>query len=271
MNYRLDSHHPIGLFDSGVGGFTVLNELKKLLPREKFLYFGDTNNVPYGDKPPELIREWAFNSINFLLKLRVKAVVVACNISSSVLTDDEIESLPVPTFSLVKYGARRAAEVSKVGKVGVLATTATVQTGSYERALRLLNDSIFVAQSACPKLVPLVEGGKFAGEEVESTTLDYLSPILSAGVDTIIYGCSHYPLLSKVIEKHVNGVALVDPAVELAKAVKAELGNLKALRSDPSHPDIFFVSRLTENFVATARKFLGVDISGQVLEFSVNG
>lgn len=270
MDFKLDSHHPIGLFDSGVGGFTVLRELKKLLPNEQFLYFADTKNIPYGDKEPDLIHKWAINSINFLLRMRVKAIVVACNISSSVLTKEELSSLPAPTFTLVEYAARRAAKLSKVGKVGILATKATVETRSYERAIKLIDKRIEVTQSACPKLVPLVERGIIRGKDVESAVLEYLKPVTSAGVDTIIYGCSHYPLLSDVIESHVNGIMLVDPAVELAKEVKAELGRLKALRTEPPRPDIFFLSKLTKPFLVMAKSFLGQDISGQVLEFVVN-
>ncbi len=270
MDWKLDSRHPIGLFDSGVGGFTVLKELKHILPNEQFIYFGDTRNLPYGDKSPEIIHNWATNSIKFLLRLKVKAIVVACNISSSVLTKEELTAIPVPVFTLIEYGAKRAVEVTRLKKVGVLATMATVQTRSYERVLSSLDNGIEVVQSACPKFVPMIESGKLATKEIEATVREYLTPITESGADAIIYGCSHYPLLSRVIEKYVNGAVLIDPAVEVAKAVKEKLSEIPALRTDPPHPDVFFVSKITENFLSTAKTFLGQDISGHTLEWIVN-
>jgi len=265
-----DAELPIGLFDSGVGGFTVLRQLKIALPNEQYLYFGDTRNVPYGDRDPETIHKWALNSISFLLKLRVKAIVVACNISSSVLTEADLKGIPVPAFTLVQFAVPQALRVTKTKRIGVLATSATVKTGSFQNLITAREPEAQVICSACPKLVPLIERGVFDGEEVEKAIRSYLKPILEAGADTVVYGCTHYPLLSSVIEKHLNGAVVVDPAKELARAVKARLSGMNLTRKEKAPPDIFFVSKLNENFLRTAQAFLGIEISGQVQEYVVN-
>ena len=265
-----DAELPIGLFDSGVGGFTVLRELKIALPNEQYLYFGDTRNLPYGDKDPETIHKWALGSISFLLKLRVKAIVVACNISSSVLTEGDLYDIPVPTFTLLQSAVPNALMVTRNKRIGVLATKAAVKTGAFRNLITAREPQAQVIYSACPRLVPLIEQGVFDGDEVEEAVRSYLKPILEAGADTVVYGCTHYPLLSNVIERHLNGAVLVNPAKELARAVKERLSGMNLTRKEKPPPDMFFVSRLTENFIKTAKSFLGIEISGQVQEHVVN-
>ncbi len=267
---KIDSQFPIGIFDSGVGGFTVLKELKKQMPAEQFLYYGDTKNIPYGEKTPELIRKWALNAIEFLLSLKVKAIAVGCNVSSSVLREQDLKKSPVPIFPLIPYGVRSALRKSQRKKIGVIATSATLKARTYERCVSSIASGVELIQVACPRFVPLTEMGITAGQDVEEVALSYLTPLLDAHVDTIIYGCTHFPLLSKVIRKHVDGISLVDPAVSMAKAVRARLNKYGLLRAGRSEPDIFFVSRETEGFFKVAKEFLKKDIRANTRVWVIN-
>ena len=267
---EIDRELPIGMFDSGVGGFTVLAALKKLLPREQVIYYGDSANIPYGEKPPDIIRSWALNMIEFLLAQKVKAIAVACNVSSSVLRQEDIERLPVPVFGLVYNGATAALRSTKNGRIGVIATPTTVATESYVREIRQRNPAAAVLQSACPRFVPLIESGHLSGKEVESATDEYIAPLLEAGVDTIIYGCTHYPLLAGTIADHVDGTRLVDPSVEIVKELSAYLREHDLLRRGRTEPDIIYASKLSPQFIATGRLALGYDISGMCREHVLN-
>ena len=258
------------MFDSGVGGFTVLAELKKLLPREQVIYYGDTANVPYGEKPPELIRAWALNMIEFLLAQKVKAIAIACNVSSSVLRREDVERVPVPIFALVYNGASAALRSTKSGRIGVIATPTTVASESYVRGVRDVNPAAAVVQSACPRYVPLIESGHCEGPEVEAATKEYISPLIEAKVDTIIYGCTHYPLLRETILRHVNGIRLVDPSAEIAKEVAGYLRDTGLLHEGRTDPDIIYASKVTPEFVSIGKRWLGYDISGMCREHALN-
>jgi len=267
---EIDRELPIGMFDSGVGGFTVLAALKKLLPREQVIYYGDSANVPYGEKPAELIRSWALNIIRFLLTHQVKAIAVACNVSSSVLRQEDIERLTVPVFGLVYNGASAALRGTKTGRIGVIATPTTVASQSYVREIRELNPAAAVLQSPCPRFVPLVEAGHLSGREVEEAAREYLAPLLEAEVDTIIYGCTHYPLLAGSIAAHVDGTRLVDPSTEIAREVTSYLCEHNLLRQGEAEPDIIYASRMSPEFLATGRLALGRDISGMCRQKVLN-
>lgn len=258
------------MFDSGVGGFTVLRELKKVLPNERVIYFGDTANIPYGDRPPQLIRLWAKNAIHFLCENGVKSIAIACNISSSVLTPKDLENVPVPVFGLVYNGAAAALQATKNGRIGVIATTATVETNSYANIINSFNPSVEVIQSACPKLVPFTEQGVFEGDEVESAVREYAAPLKEKDVDTVIYGCTHYPLLEKSIKHHLDGVRLIDPAVEIVEELAAYLHNNNLLYSGEPRDYAIYASDLNEHFFATAERFLNLDIRPFAREVKLN-
>jgi glutamate racemase len=211
----------IGVFDSGVGGLTVVAALRRRLPLESILYLGDTARLPYGSKSPATVTRYTQNNVAFLVERGVKAVVVACN-TASALALPEL-SLPVPTWGVVEPGAERAAAVSG-GRVGVIATEATVRSDAYPRALRRWRPELAIASRACPLFVPLVEEGWHDDPIAEQVAVRYLGPLLAGGIDTLVLGCTHYPLLVPVLARVAGpAVRLVDSAAAVAEAVAAGL------------------------------------------------
>jgi len=227
----------IGVFDSGVGGLTVVSALRRRLPRESILYLGDTARLPYGSKSPDTVTRYTENNIAFLLGRGVKAVVVACNTASAL-------ALPhlhpdVPTWGVIEPGARQAAAVSR-GRVGVIATEATVRSDAYPRALRALRPELEIRSRACPLFVPLVEEGWHDDPITEEVAKRYLAPLLDAGIDTLVLGCTHYPLLAPVLARVAGpGVTLVDSAEAVAEVVAAGLAE-KGLEAGEHPPASHF-------------------------------
>ncbi|MBI4395508.1 MAG: glutamate racemase [Elusimicrobia bacterium] len=218
------SHSPIGVFDSGVGGLTVLRALASLLPKERFIYVGDTARVPYGTKSPESVRRFSLEIARYLKKRHVKAVVVACNTVSAVALPDLRKFLPVPVLGVIEPGARAALAATRTGRVGIIGTLATIRSGAYEEAVHRLDSSLKVFCEACPLFVPLVEEGWVGRNPVTLQVARlYLKPLLAKRIDTLILGCTHYPLLKSVLKKVVNQVELIDSAEETAKAVRSRL------------------------------------------------
>jgi len=214
----------IGVFDSGVGGLTVVSALRRRLPRESILYLGDTARLPYGSKSPETVAGYTRKNIHFLAERGVKAVVVACNTASALaLGQIDQPDRSVPIWGVIEPGARKAAEVSR-GRVGVIATEATVRSGAYPRALRSLRPELEVLSLACPLFVPLVEEGWHDDPITEEIAGRYLTPLLAQGIDTLVLGCTHYPLLKPVLARIAGPeVALVDSAEAVAETVAAGL------------------------------------------------
>jgi glutamate racemase len=211
----------IGVFDSGVGGLTVVAALRRRLPRESILYLGDTARLPYGSKSPATVIRYTQRNVAFLVERGVKAVVVACN-TASALALPEL-ALGVPTWGVIEPGAERAAAASG-GHVGVIATEATVRSDAYPRALRRLRPELAIASRACPLFVPLVEEGWHDDPITEQVAARYLAPLLAGGVDTLVLGCTHYPLLAPVLARVAGPeVLLVDSAEAVAEAVAAGL------------------------------------------------
>jgi glutamate racemase len=245
----------IGVFDSGVGGLTVVSALRRRLPRESILYLGDTARLPYGSKSPDTVTRYTRRNIEFLTERGVKAVVVACNTASAL-------ALPnldphVPTWGVIEPGARKAAEVSR-GRVGVIATEATVRSDAYPKALRLLRPELEIRSQACPLLVPLVEEGWHDDPVTEEVARRYLEPLLAAGIDTLVLGCTHYPLLKSVL-KRVAGpdVTLVDSAEAVAEVVALGLAEqgIEAAGKPPEHH--LCVTDAGESFYRLAGRILG--------------
>jgi glutamate racemase len=244
----------IGVFDSGVGGLTVVAALRRRLPGESILYLGDTARLPYGSKSPETVTRYTRRNIEFLLERGVKAVVVACN-TASALALPQLEN-PVPTWGVIEPGARQAAAVSR-GRVGVIATEATVRSDAYPSALRALRHDLAILSQPCPLFVPLVEEGWHDDPVTEEVARRYLEPLLAAGIDTLVLGCTHYPLLKPVLQRVVGpDVTLVDSAEAVAEMVAAGLQEtgLEATHPPSSH---LCVTDAGESFQRLATRILG--------------
>lgn len=246
----------IGVFDSGVGGLTVVSALRRRLPQESILYLGDTARLPYGSKSPETVTRYTRRNIEFLTERGVKAVVVACNTASAL-------ALPhldphVPTWGVIEPGARKAAAVSR-GRVGVIATEATVRSDAYPKAIRALRPDLEILSQPCPLFVPLVEEGWHNDPVTEQVAARYLRPLLDAGIDTLVLGCTHYPLLKPVLQRVAGPeVTLVDSAEVVAEMVASGLGERGlAATHKPRHH--FCVTDAGETFKKLAALILGED------------
>lgn len=257
-------NRPIGVFDSGLGGLTVLKEIEKILPFESFVYFGDTGRVPYGNKSDEIIKLYAKQDEEFLLKQGVKYIVAACGTVSSV-AKDTARDIPVPFMGVVETAVMDAVETTKNRKIGVIGTEATINNGAHKREILKLLPSAEVYTKACPLFVPLVEEGLFSLNDrvVVETTERYIRDMVDNGIDTLILGCTHYPLLSDVINSVTGGkVKLINTGVSTAAALKKDLAKKDMLREDNTTPTRkFFVSDRTVAFSRVAQILFGSEIS----------
>ena len=212
----MSNNAPIGVFDSGIGGLTVVKELIALLPGEDFIYFGDTARIPYGPRPKEQIIEFMHEILKFFAERKVKMAVVACNTMTALGLEDAREQYPF-TLVGVNAGVDLALSMSKNKKVGVIATQATIASGKHMKAIQAKDTEAFVYAQACPRLVPLIESAHVEGIEIESAVAEYLLPMKDAGTDVVILGCTHYPFVSPIIESVVGkDVTLINPARETA-------------------------------------------------------
>ncbi len=253
---------PIGVFDSGIGGLTVVQEITRLLPNEQIVYFGDTARVPYGTKSRESVVRFSKENTNVLLRHHVKIVVVACNTSTSWALSVLKREYAIPIIGVIEPGSRRAVESSQKGRIGVIATQSTVASRKYEETILRMNPKAQVFQKACPLFVSLVEEGWLDHRVTESVAEEYLASVRKSGIDTLILGCTHYPLLKPVLQKVMGrGVMLVDSATETAREVKALLesaGLARRAKHPPKHE--FLVSDEPEHFRILAKRFLGHDL-----------
>ncbi len=244
----------IGVFDSGIGGLTVLREIISLLPEEDTIYLGDTARVPYGTKSAETVRRYAIENARFLVDQGIKILVVACNTASAYSLPALQTLLSIPVVGVVEPGARRAKEVTRNGRVGVIGTEGTIKSRAYEGLLEGYGLQVF--SRPCPLFVPLVEEGWIDEEVTYLTAKKYLEPLKEKGVDTLILGCTHYPLLKGVIKKVMGDVNLVDSAEETAKEVRAILEESGGLKKGGGSIHRFFVTDSPERFRAVGRRFL---------------
>lgn len=232
---------PIGIFDSGVGGLTVWRELREQLPHESFIYLGDTVRLPYGDRSPNEIIHGVSDIVEWMLQQPVKAIVMACNTSSALALERIRQTCPVPILGLILPGARSA--VKRGRRIGVIATAATVQSNAYRNAIQEINSQLQCWEVACPRFVPLIEEGQLNTSELHLAVRDYLAPLLEHGIDTLISGCTHYPLIEPAIRQALpKSVSLIDPAVSLATAVARELDFLGLSTHSGHSTTRFFVS-----------------------------
>jgi glutamate racemase len=254
----------IGVFDSGVGGLTVLRELRSQIPDESLVYLGDTARVPYGTKSPPTVLRYAHEAARFLLAQRVKLLVVACNTASAVALDDLAERYQVPVIGVIEPGARRALEVTRNGRVGVIGTEGTVRSGAYERALRAVRQDVVVFAAACPLFVPLAEEGWASHDIARLAAREYLAPLLDQGIDTLVLGCTHYPLLKETLQSVAGpDVRLVDSARETAKAVAHTLTERHLLsHATLASSPCYFVTDIPDRFERVGGSFLGEQLRG---------
>src|SRR5450432_3478873 len=211
---------PIGVFDSGVGGLTVVRALHELLPNETIFYLGDTARVPYGGKSAATVERYSLEIAEILLEENCKTIVVACNTASALALSKLEETSPVPVTGVIRPGAAAAVEATRNGHIGVICTRATIKSGAYERALCSLNSDVQISARACPLFVPLIEEGWLESEITDRVIAHYLEPLVGQGIDTLILGCTHYPLLREAIGRFLSSsVKLVDSAQNCARAV----------------------------------------------------
>ncbi len=256
----MDKKNPIGIFDSGVGGLTVVRSLLDKLPGESFIYFGDTAHVPYGNKSEAQLFGYARQILAYLLSRNVKAVIVACGTHSSVTLPSLEKVCTLPLLGVVKAGARAASKTSRNGRIGVIATQPTVNSRAYTRAVQSIGSGLQVFEQACPQLVPLVESGQLNGPAVREAVNEYVGPLMEEGIDTLILGCTHYPFLSEAIRDFVGpAVNLVDPSDETIDEVQSLLAGRDLLststRRDGCHE--FYVSGQNESFFKVGKQLIG--------------
>jgi len=252
---------PIGIFDSGIGGLTVVRQIHRVLPHEDLVYLGDTARVPYGTKSPGTVVRFACEDTQFLIQQNVKAVVVACNTVSAWALPTLEQKFSVPIFGVIIPGAQAALKRSRNHRIGVIGTTTTVRSQAYSRAILARDDSARVFARACPLLVPLVEEGWIDNKITQAILRAYLSPILRRQIDTLVLGCTHYPLLKKVIRSVVGkDVALVDSAASCAQFLSERLDGTKLLARTRRRAGVIqpFVTDEVERFDEMAKRFLGV-------------
>lgn len=249
---------PIGIFDSGVGGLTVAKRIFELLPYENVIYFGDTARYPYGPRSKEIIKKFSFQNVNFLLSRRVKFIVVACNTASALALEELKKSYGIPMIGVVEPGACAAVKATRNGKIGVIGTVGTIHSGAYQKAIYRLAPQLKVYAIPCPLFVSLVEEGYINKKATHLIVHEYLEPLVKKGVDTLVLGCTHYPLLKNIISQTMGKeVKLIDSAEETAKEVKSFLKFRGLLRNTTGEPYwMFYVSDVPDKFIEVGEKFL---------------
>lgn len=255
------NNRPIGIFDSGLGGLTVLQAVNRLMPEENLIYFGDTAHVPYGSKSRETVTRYSLEIARFLAGRRIKALVVACNTSSALALEAVARSLEVPVLGVILPGADAAAAATHNRRVGIIGTEATIASGAYSKALKARLPGVRVEPLACPLFVPLVEEGWWGHPATLLAARQYLRPLQRSGIDTLILGCTHYPLLKGVLRRVMGpSVRLIDSAQQTALETQRLLITLGLRRSGGRGRNRFFVSDAPQRFFKLARRLLGVRV-----------
>jgi len=257
------SDAPIGIFDSGVGGLTVARAILDQLPNESTLYIGDTARGPYGPRPLAEVREFALETMDFLVEQGVKAIVIACNTASAAMLRDARERYSIPVIEVIQPAVRRAVSATRTGKIGVIGTRATIDSKAYVDAFAAA-PQLEITSIACPLFVEFVERGETSGAEITKVAHDYLAPVMEAKVDTLVLGCTHYPLLTGVISYVMGeGVTLVSSAEETAKDLYRTLVENDLLRAQSSTPAThrFLATGDAKGFETLARRFLGPEVT----------
>ena len=265
----MSDSRPIGVFDSGIGGLTVVKALRERLPNETIVYLGDTARVPYGPKSPETVQRYALELAHMLMQNNSKALVVACNTVSSVALPLLTREFSVPVIGVIEPGARAALQATRNQHVGVIGTRATIRSGAYEKALRATDNNMRVSSRACPLLVPLIEEGLLDDDVTDRVIVRYLQPLLADEIDTLVLGCTHYPLLSAAIARALGPeITLVDSAENCATAVQETLDR-QSLRSPATEHGELHVALTdsADNFLNVARDALQLSFGEIELQF----
>jgi len=254
------ANRPIGIFDSGIGGLTVFKEIRRALPRERIIYLGDTARVPYGTKSPGTVIRYALEDSAFLVKHQVKMLVVACNTASAYGLKTIQERFPLPTIGVVEPGAKAAVAVTR-GRIGVIGTEGTIHSEAYPKAIRRLNPSLSVFSQSCPLFVPLVEEGWVDNEVATKVTEHYLSNLRKDQIDTLVLGCTHYPLLKRTIRRVMgNEVNIIDSAEAVCAEVISVLEEKGLRRTGSLEEADIYVTDLPQRFERVGRLFLEGDL-----------
>jgi glutamate racemase len=252
-------NRPIGVFDSGFGGLTALKEIMEYMPSESVVYFGDNGRAPYGTKSKETVIKYTFQNIRFLLNHDIKMIVIACNTASAYSYDLVKNNFGIPVVEVVQPGAAAAVKETKNRKIGVIGTPGTINSGVYGEAINKLDSSIDIFFKACPIFVPLVEEGWWENDIARLTAEEYLTPLKNEGIDTLVLGCTHYPLLHKIISSVVgDGVKLVSSALEVAKVVRSVINEKDIARDKGLKPVYkYYTSDSVEKFETLGSAILG--------------
>ena len=254
----MSDNRPLGIFDSGLGGLTVVNAIKQKIPNENIVYVGDTARVPYGNKSAPLIVKFSSQITQFLLEKDAKLIIVACNTASALAIPTLQNEFNIPIIGVITPGANSAAELTKNNNVGVIGTIATINSKAYQKELLKINPSINTISQACPLFVPLVEEGLLEGPIVSAIIAHNIKNLDLSRIDTLILGCTHYPLLKPAIKQHINKLMLIDSADSIAKAAYLILKNNHLINDNTEQgQQDFYVTDSPSNFANIARRFLG--------------
>lgn len=261
----------IGLFDSGLGGLTVMKELMELLPGESIVYFGDTGRIPYGSKSVETVIKYAKSDIKFLQTFDLKTIIAACGTASAIALPALAGKYDIPVVGVLTAAARAAVQATKKGLIGVIGTAGTIRSGAYRRAIEQENPKIHTLSVACPLFVPLVESGFAEKEAARLIAEEYLEPIKKSGADTLILGCTHYPLLTKIIRQVMgDDVTLINPGRAAAQGIKEELAAQGLLSENVVNPEYrFYVSDDPAEFTRLGSVFLQKPIDGLIQRIDI--
>ncbi|MFD1735983.1 glutamate racemase [Bacillus salitolerans] len=254
-------NRPIGVIDSGVGGLTVAKEIMRQLPKEQIIYLGDTSRCPYGPRPQDEVKKFTWEMTNYLEKYEIKMLVIACNTATAAVLEEVQNSLSIPVVGVVHPGARSAVKVTRNKRIGVIGTAGTIKSRAYEIALNSISDEIAVESLACPNLVPIVESGDFESEEALDVVLEELRPLLESSMDTLILGCTHYPLLSPLIKRVLGSkVTLISSGDETAREVSTILYHNQLLNRSAKKTHQFLTTGPKEAFQKVASKLFQQNI-----------
>lgn len=250
-------NQPIGMIDSGVGGLTVLREALRQFPNESFYYVADTAHCPYGSKPPVAIKNYVWQMVQFLLTQNIKMLVLACNTASAIFLDELQAALDIPVIGVIQSGSRQATQVTHSGSIGVIATQATVNNGAYQREIHKLKSTTHVYELACPTFVELVESQVYREPRAHYEVDRALAPLKAKAIDTLILGCTHYPLLRPQIEQTMgSSVQIVDAGVESVRAIRLELERLQLTAKTTSRKLRFYTTDANEGFAEIGKRWL---------------
>lgn len=253
---------PIGVIDSGVGGLTVAKEIMRQLPKEQILYLGDTARCPYGPRPLEEVKQFTWEMTNYLLQYDIKMLVIACNTATAAVLEEIRQELNIPVIGVIHPGARAAVKVTGNKQIGVIGTIGTIESRAYEVALQSINNQLNVTGLACPKFVPIVESGDYDSSEAHEVVQEQLRPLIGTDIDTLILGCTHYPLLAPIIQEVIgNQVELISSGEETAREVSTILYHSRLLKNKGEPKEhLFFTTGTKEAFQKVANKLFQQNI-----------